>query len=119
MENKEKVLKENRIRQESKEIANTILNQLKCLGTMALMSWGSRKYSVVHNGLKFQINTPRISYGWVEIILDLGSDTYNLNFYNSRMKLLSQSKEIYVDELISIIDKNIENEKYINQIKRD
>lgn len=100
----------------SNEIARIILNQLKGIDKMALMSWGSKKFQVVENGLRFQVNTPKISNGWVEIILNKSEDLYNINIYNNRLKKLSESKGVFFDELIYKIDSNIENKEYLNQV---
>lgn len=107
----------NKINQ-SKEIAKTILNQIKGLSPYALMSWGSQKYTLVENGLKFQINTPKISKGWIEIILDISQDLYKINTYNNRKRLLESKEGVFFDELVYHIDLMVENPEYISQIRR-
>jgi hypothetical protein len=65
----------------------------------------------------FQINTPRISNGWVKIVLNIGEDLYDLEFFNNRKKLLSSAKGIFFDELINTIDFNIEKEEYYKRLR--
>ena|SRR3972149_8865439 len=93
-----------------------ILGQLKALDRNALISWGSKHFMYVKNGLAFQINTPRINNGWVSIVLNEAQDLYEISFYNSRKKLLNEVKEVFVDELVYTIDNNIENEEYVKRV---
>lgn len=100
----------------NQEIAKTIIDQIKAFDKWALMGWGAKNYLCVKNGLAFQINTPKLSNGWVNIELDLALDLYNLSFYNNRKKKVSEVKGVFFDELVRTIDLHIEKEDYQKRI---
>jgi hypothetical protein len=90
------------------QIAQTILNQIKCLDRYALMAWGAKSFCALSEnktragGLSFQVNG--ITHkGWVTIELDW-LDTYNVIFTNKNRKVIKTFDGIYCDQLVDIID---------------
>jgi hypothetical protein len=93
---------------QSKQIAQTILDQIRCLDRSALMAWGAKSFcSLSENktrvgGLSFQVNG-LTHKGWVTVELDW-SDTYAVVFTNRKRAVVKTVEGVYCDMLVEVID---------------
>jgi len=93
---------------QSLQIAQTILNQIKFLDRSALMAWGAKSFCTVSEskeytgGISFQVNG-LTHKGWVTITLDW-SDTYTVIFSNKKRQVVRTVDGVFCDMLIEVID---------------
>ena len=111
----------------TKEIAQTILNQLNVIKT-ELWAWGAKNYVYLNRNvesmscpaLMFSIRTPKIQRGGRVIIsYNEGTDTYiveAIRVVKGEEKLLGINKEVYCDELHNAINLLIEDEETYTKV---
>ena len=89
------------------DIAKEILNQLKTLGMVKMMSWGTHNIQGGRDFLIFNVQGHHLK-GKVKIILD-PMDVYNIEFYKLRTtEPFKRINGIYFDNLVDTIDKVVE-----------
>jgi hypothetical protein len=89
----------------SRQIAETILSQIKATNFWALGSWGAREFLVVGTGIQFRVSGSRLR-GKIRIMLD-PLDTYTVTSYRMRdhdAKIVNQFSGVYCDQLVSILN---------------
>ena len=91
-----------------KDIANTILQQIKYADRLALAAYGARNFiplpecKIFQGGLKFQCNGLRhrgtvvIQLKWIDI--------YVVSFLTTNGKVDKVVQNVYCDELVSVLD---------------
>jgi hypothetical protein len=90
------------------EIAQTILEQIKCDDRSALMAWGAKNFSAIseskdyEGGLAFQVNGLQHK-GWVRIYLRWADD-YTIIFINKNRETVKTFGGAYCDMLVQVID---------------
>lgn len=72
-----------------------------------LWSWGFEDVKTIKNGVSFKVNG-LILKGRVEIYLNEGKDLFEVSFYDKDENLIKQIDEVYFDQLVDVIDKNVE-----------
>lgn len=112
----------------SKEIAQTILQQIKTTDPAALMAWGSKNYVALPEvklpamragetprlqlgGVQFAVNGRKFR-GYVQVSL-MSNDTYTVRtfrLYKGRMNVKHEQAEVYCEELMVAIDSVIERD---------
>lgn len=117
---------------ESRQIAQTIMDQIKALDFWALGAWGSHDFvalkqymkieegpykgDCIRGGLRFKIRTPKYPTAtWVNIYLTV-MDTYTIEVASVRMtqkdgrvrKTLCTAEDVYCFDLVTVIDSLIE-----------
>lgn len=107
----------------NKEIAQTILNQIKATDPAALMAWGVRNCvalpeqkiliqgaeKVQLGGVQFNVNG--LKFRGKVLVRLMGSDTYTVEIgriYKGAWKVKEQREDVYCDELMAHIDGLIE-----------
>ncbi len=91
-----------------KEIANTILQQIKYADRWALAAYGARNFTPLsecnefQGGVKFQCDGLR-HQGTVVIQLKW-IDTYTISFLTTNGKVDKVVNDIFCDELVSVLD---------------
>ncbi|MES2589743.1 MAG: hypothetical protein V4622_12245 [Bacteroidota bacterium] len=107
------VIKEEKIGQRSfepKELAQALL----CNATVTLMSWGAHEWSACEDQwLRFQVNGHHHK-GLVYIVLNY-NDTFKIYYTTPEGKIVDLTSEVYIDELVEVLDKRIE---YIDAYKK-
>lgn len=86
-----------------KELAQALIKN----ATVTVMSWGAHEWTV--NGdqwLRFKVKG-YFHKGLVYIVLDF-KDTFKIYFTTPSGKIVDIRKEVYIDELVQILDKRIE-----------
>ena len=90
------------------QIAQTIINQIKCSDRYALMAWGAKNFVALpeckefQGGVRFKVNGLTFK-GWVAVELTW-LDEYKVSFINSRAEVVKESNGVYCDMLVDIID---------------
>ena len=102
-------------------VPQEIMNQIKTLGRIEMMSWGSHAFKAIsdkmlvedfgsHLGaLSFKVSG-RIFSGDVAIVL-MPNDTYTVRLgrlVKGRFNTKQMFDDVYVDNLIDVIDSNVE-----------
>ena len=48
--------------------------------------------------------------GWVKVIYNEGTDAFDVFFLNNQKKLIKKVEEVYLDNLVDVIDYNVEKD---------
>ena len=104
----------------SKEIAGYILSIFRT-NPFVVMSWGINPASIaiVDVGVKFHVQG-FIHTGYVQVVLNEGEDLFEVSLIDKSGKTLKTIEHIFVDNLISILDSEIEKcENYKERISQE
>ena len=82
--------------------------------TYKAMSWGAHKYTKFSEyTLGFKVQGHHLK-GWVFLVVN-GSDLFDIIYTNTRKKVVDVSTDVYLDNLIDVIDQRVE---YIDEYTR-
>ena len=104
----------------SKEIANYIFSIFRT-NPFVVMSWGINPASItiVEVGVKFHVQG-FIHTGFVQVVLNEGEDLFEVSLIDESGKIQKTIEHIFVDNLISILDSEIEKcENYEERISQE
>ena len=104
----------------SKEIAGYILSIFRT-NPFVVMSWGinSASITIVEVGVKFHVQG-FIHTGYVQVVLNEGEDLFEVTLISEEGETLKTIEHIFVDNLISILDSEIEKcENYKERISQE
>ena len=104
----------------SKEIAGYILSIFRT-NPFVVMSWGINPASItiVEVGVKFHVQG-FIHTGYVQVVLNEGEDLFEVTLISEEGETLKTIEHIFVDNLISILDSEIEKcENYQERISQE
>ena len=87
------------------EMASYILRILRSM-PIIVMSWGFHCPVAVKDGLRFLVEG-RLHQGCVEVVYDKGADLFIARTIK-KGKLIREEKDIYLDCLVSVIDRMVE-----------
>lgn len=102
--------------QQDKQIAQTILQQIKAIDFWALGAWGAKDYTILSkeysgaSGVRFKTSGMVSWKGFVAIRYNEGSDLYDIEFFRiwKRNKKVDKSVEgVYVENLIEVINSQV------------
>ena len=100
------------------QMAEYILKILS-LRKITLMSWGFHSPKVIKDGLEFNVNG-FLHQGLVQVIYQHGVDLFKIRFVVNENELVKEITEVYVDDLIDVIDQNVEIvENYKDRVKQE
>lgn len=111
------------IRNKTAEIAKYILDII-LINPVTPMSWGLKDpipcYSESLSMPGLQIHVQGFKYtGNVQILLNQGSDTFEVRLTDNSGDILSTTKDVYLSDLVSVIDNLVEKtEDYENRISQ-
>lgn len=91
----------------SKQIARTILDQIKTLDFFALGAWGANGYLALENGVVFKCSGSKIKRGGKVRITLNGNDLYDIELFRIRgakVTTLGTAKDIFCDDLVNQLD---------------
>ena len=71
-------------------------------------SWGTSQFIPLVNGLEFHVEG-FLHTGWVKVLYNEGTDAFDVTFLSNRKKVVKTVDEVYIDSLINVIDRNVEN----------
>ena len=92
----------------SLQIAQTILNQIKYSDKCALMAWGAKNFVALpeskefQGGVRFKVNGLQFK-NWVMVELTW-TDEYKVSFINRKREVVKEYDGVYCDMLVNIID---------------
>ncbi|WP_027137405.1 hypothetical protein [Gaetbulibacter saemankumensis] len=90
------------------QIAQIILNQIKCIDRSALFAWGAKNYVALpeskdfQGGVTFKVNGSTFK-SWVKVKLTR-LDEYKVSFINKKAEVEKSCDGVYCDMLVDIID---------------
>lgn len=88
------------------EMAKYILSIFKYYPSV-IMSWGFHNAVAIENGLRFSVQG-YIHTGKVEVVYDEGADLFKVSILYADGSLKQEEDEIFLDELVGIIDRLVE-----------
>ena len=74
-----------------------------------MWSWGCCKFTALENGLIFHVQGYLLN-GWVKVIYNEGTDAFDVTFLNNAKKVVKTVNEVYLDNLVDVIDYNVEKD---------
>lgn len=89
-------------------VVNTIVSQIMAIDKWALPSYAAQNFDIMmgdedyQGGLKFDCNGYKVK-GHTTIQLSW-DDTYTIDFYDKDGSLMKQSKGVYFDQLVEVLD---------------
>lgn len=102
-------------------MAKYILSILRS-NSLVVMSWGAHNFKATATGLSFQVNG-FIFTGKVVVEYDEGPDLFTIRFYRQDGSLFKVEDYVYVDALVYVIDRNVENtgnqEEYKSRVEAE
>lgn len=98
------------------EMAQYILQILKSRLNI-LFSWGARRFTAIHDGLMWHVQGYLLN-GWVKVIYNYGTDAFDVYFLNNTKMELKKVEEVYIDNLVDVIDWNVEKDDSFDYDKR-
>ena len=102
----------------SKEIAGYILSIFRT-NPFVVMSWGIASITIVEVGVRFHVQG-FIHTGYVQVVLNEGEDLFEVTLISEEGETLKTIEHIFVDNLISILDSEIEKcENYEERISQE
>jgi len=111
-----KYVKPNIIKVMNTEMAQYILQILKSRLNI-LFSWGSRRFTAIQDGLMWHVQGYLLN-GWVKVIYNYGTDAFDVYFLNNTKMELKKVEEVYIDNLVDVIDWNVEKDDSFDYDKR-
>lgn len=98
------------------EMAKYIMSILKTQ-LMVMWSWGCCKFIALPDGLMWHVQGYLLN-GWVKVLYNYGADAFDVYFLNNRKELVKKIEEVYLDNLVDVIDQNVENDGSFNYDQR-
>ena len=92
-----------------------IMRILSCKPNV-VMSWGVCKFRALQGdeGVMFHVQGFKFN-GWVKCVYDLGADLFNIFYIDNKGETQKIQKDIYFDELVDTIDREVEKVANYNQ----
>lgn len=109
-------VKPNNIEDMNTEMAQHVMQILKSKLTI-VWSWGCCKFTALENGLFFHVQGYLLN-GWVKVLYNEGTDAFDVFFLNNSKKLVKKVEEVYLDNLVDVIDYNVEKDGSFDYDKR-
>ena len=72
-----------------------------------VFSWGFNSCHALSNGILFRVQGYLFN-GWVKVIYVEGRDTFTVMLLNNSMETIREIEDVYLDNLIQVIDYNVE-----------
>ena len=74
-----------------------------------LFSWAPKGFTAIQDGLIFHVQG-YIMNCWVKILYNFGTDAFDVYFLNNKKELIKKVEEVYLDNLVDVIDYNVEKD---------
>lgn len=91
-------------------VAQIILSQIKTIDKWALGAWGAKELVNMGNGLKFKTSGMVKWKGYVNVMLNEGTDLYDIDFFRVRAGTLRFDyavEGVFAEDLVSTIDAQV------------
>lgn len=80
-------------------------------------SWGSSKFIALENGLMWHVEGYLLN-GWVKVLYNEGTDAFDVYFSYNNKELVKKVEEVYLDNLVDVIDYHVEKDGSFDYDKR-
>lgn len=74
-----------------------------------MWSWGCRTFVAIPEGLMWHVQGYLLN-GWVKVIYNEGTDAFDVYFLDNNKHLVKKVEEVYLDNLVDVIDYNVEKD---------
>lgn len=74
-----------------------------------MWSWGCCKFTALEDGMLFHVQGYLLN-GWVKVLYNIGTDAFDVYFLNNKKELIKKIEEVYLDNLVDVIDYNVEKD---------
>ena len=74
-----------------------------------MWSWGCRNFIAIEEGLMWHVQGYLLN-GWVKVVYNYGTDAFDVYFLNNSKKVIKTVNEVYLDNLVDVIDYNVETD---------
>ena len=74
-----------------------------------MWSWGCCRFIALDEGLIWHVQGYLLN-GWVKVIYNEGTDAFDVFFLNNKKELVKKVEEVYLDNLVDVIDYNVEKD---------
>ena len=82
-----------------------------------MFSWGCRSFVAVNEGLMWHVQGYLLN-GWVKVLYNYATDTFDVFFLNNKKELVKKVEDVYIDNLVDVIDYNVEKDGSFDYDKR-
>ena len=82
-----------------------------------MWSWGCCKFTALNEGLMWHVQGYLLN-GWVKVLYNEGTDAFDVYFLNNRKELVKEVSEVYLDNLVDVIDYHVEKDDSFDYDKR-
>ena len=82
-----------------------------------MWSWGCCKFMTLNEGLMWHVQGYLLN-GWVKVLYNYGTDAFDVYFLNNKKELVKKVEEVYLDNLVDVIDWNVEKNNSFDYDKR-
>ena len=82
-----------------------------------MWSWGCRSFVALNDGLMWHVQGYLLN-GWVKVLYNCGTDAFDVYFLNNKKELVKKVEEVYLDNLVDVIDYNVEKDDSFDYGKR-
>ena len=90
------------------DMAEYIMMILK--SRLIMWSWGCCRFTAIQNGLIFHVQGYILQNGWVKVLYNEGTDAFDVYFLSNKKELIKKVEEVYLDNLVDVIDYNVEKD---------
>ena len=91
------------------KMAEYIMMILKSRLTI-MWSCGCCRFTAIQNGLIFHVQGYILQNGWVKVLYNEGTDAFDVYFLSNKKELIKKVEEVYLDNLVDVIDYNVEKD---------
>ena len=84
---------------------------------MVMWSWGSRTFVALPDGLMWRVEG-YLHTGWVKVLYNYGTDAFDVYFLNNNKELVKKVEEVYLDNLVDVIDWSVEKDNSFDYDQR-
>ena len=82
-----------------------------------MFSWGCKNFVAVNEGLMWHVQGYLLN-GWVKVLYNYSTDAFDVYFLNNKKELVKKVEEVYLDNLVDVIDWNVEKNNSFDYDKR-
>lgn len=104
------------ITNKDKAIAYKILSLIEN-NPVKMFSWGFTDPTVIENGLLFKVRGLKHK-GKVKVLYQEGKDLFQIQLFSKKNKLKDSIEDVYVDQLVQVIDQSVEKIENYNEVVR-
>ncbi|WP_139207192.1 hypothetical protein [Prevotella sp. ne3005] len=82
-----------------------------------MWSWGCKNFVALNDGLMWHVQGYLLN-GYVKVLYNIATDAFDVYFLNNKKELVKKVEEVYLDNLVDVIDWNVEKDDSFDYDKR-